>query len=102
LYLMAPCAWLGWLDPVLLGASIATPAITVVLGIRLLRLRRAQVFGLARNDDPGVAGGGMRPALLVVLDNVSYNRSDAVRACLAKVGCASSWSFCRAVRPIST
>jgi archaetidylinositol phosphate synthase len=44
LYLMAPCAWLGWLDPVLLGASIATPVITVVLGLRLFRLHRSQVL----------------------------------------------------------
>jgi archaetidylinositol phosphate synthase len=44
LYLMAPLAWLGWLDPVLLGASIATPAITLVLGLRLFRLHRAQVL----------------------------------------------------------
>jgi phosphatidylglycerophosphate synthase len=44
LYLMAPCAWLGWLDPVLLGASIVTPVITVVLGFRLLRLRRTRVL----------------------------------------------------------
>jgi phosphatidylglycerophosphate synthase len=41
LYLMTPLAWLGWLDPVLLGASIATPVIMVMTGVRLLRLRRA-------------------------------------------------------------
>jgi archaetidylinositol phosphate synthase len=44
LYLMAPCAWLGWLNPILLGASIATPVFTVVLGVRLFRLRRAQAL----------------------------------------------------------
>jgi phosphatidylglycerophosphate synthase len=44
LYLMAPFAWLGWLNPVLLGASIATPVFMVVLGVRLFRLRRAQVL----------------------------------------------------------
>jgi phosphatidylglycerophosphate synthase len=40
LYLMAPLAWLGWLNPVLIGAAIATPVIAVLLGVRLLRLRR--------------------------------------------------------------
>jgi archaetidylinositol phosphate synthase len=44
LYLIAPLAWLGWLDPVLLGASIATPLITMMLGFRLLRLHRARVL----------------------------------------------------------
>jgi archaetidylinositol phosphate synthase len=44
LYLMAPLAWLGWLDPILLGASIVTPVITTVLGLRLLRLHGAQVL----------------------------------------------------------
>ena len=41
LYLMTPLAWLDWLDPILLGASVATPLITVLTGVRLLRLRRA-------------------------------------------------------------
>jgi hypothetical protein len=41
---MAPCAWLGWLDPVLIGASIVAPVITALLGLRLLRLHRAQVL----------------------------------------------------------
>jgi archaetidylinositol phosphate synthase len=44
LYLMAPLAWLGWLDRILLGASVVRPAITAVLGFRLLRLHRAQVL----------------------------------------------------------
>jgi archaetidylinositol phosphate synthase len=39
LYLMAPLAWLGWLDPVLLGAAIFAPVIAAVTGVRLLRLR---------------------------------------------------------------
>jgi len=44
LYPMAPCAWLGWLDPILLGASNVAPVITTLLGLRLLRLHRAQVL----------------------------------------------------------
>ena len=42
LYLLAPLAWLGWLDPVLLGASIAASVIAIVLGVRLLRLPRVR------------------------------------------------------------
>ena len=45
LYLMAPLAWLGWLNPILLAASIATPVIMVVTGLRVLRLRRAAAEG---------------------------------------------------------
>jgi archaetidylinositol phosphate synthase len=41
LYLMSPLAWLGWLDPVLAGASIATPLVMIVTGLRLARLRQA-------------------------------------------------------------
>lgn len=44
LYLLAPLAWLGWLDPVLLGASVVTPVITSALGLRLLRLHRTRVL----------------------------------------------------------
>jgi archaetidylinositol phosphate synthase len=44
LCLMAPLAWLGWLDPILLGAGVVRPVITAVLGLRLLRLHRAQVL----------------------------------------------------------
>jgi phosphatidylglycerophosphate synthase len=39
LYLMAPLAWLDWLDPVLLGAAIVAPVVVAVTGVRLLRLR---------------------------------------------------------------
>jgi len=38
LYLMGPLAWLGWLSPILVGASVGTTAIMIVTGIRLLRL----------------------------------------------------------------
>jgi archaetidylinositol phosphate synthase len=41
LYLMAPLAWLGWLVPVLIGASVGTTAMMIITGVRLLRLRRA-------------------------------------------------------------
>jgi archaetidylinositol phosphate synthase len=44
LYLMAPCAWLGWLNPILLGASIVAPVFMARLGLRLFRLRRTQVL----------------------------------------------------------
>ena len=38
LYLMAPCAWLGWLEPVLVGAAVVAPVVGAVTGIRLLRM----------------------------------------------------------------
>jgi archaetidylinositol phosphate synthase len=40
LYLMAPLAWLGWLAPILVGASVGTTAMMVVTAVRLLNLRR--------------------------------------------------------------
>lgn len=42
LYLMGPLAWLGWLSPVLIGAALGATAVTVLTGIRLLRLTRSQ------------------------------------------------------------
>jgi archaetidylinositol phosphate synthase len=45
LYLMGPLAWLGWLTPVLAGASVGTTAAMIVMGVRLLRLRRAAAPG---------------------------------------------------------
>jgi archaetidylinositol phosphate synthase len=44
LYLMAPFAWLGWLNPILLGASVATPLVTIVLGVRLRRSHRVRML----------------------------------------------------------
>jgi archaetidylinositol phosphate synthase len=41
LYLMGPLAWLGWLSPILAGASVGATAVMIIQGIRLLRLRRA-------------------------------------------------------------
>lgn len=41
LYLMAPLAWLGWLSPVLIGAAIGATVVTVLTGIRLLRMARS-------------------------------------------------------------
>jgi len=38
LYLMAPFAWLGWLVPVLIGASIGTTVMMTITGVRLRRL----------------------------------------------------------------
>ncbi|MFI4963939.1 MAG: CDP-alcohol phosphatidyltransferase family protein [Caulobacterales bacterium] len=40
LYLLAPLAWLGWLAPVLAAASVCTSLIAMVIGVRLLLLRR--------------------------------------------------------------
>lgn len=40
LYLMAPLAWLGWLAPVLLGASVGTTVIMVITAIRLQRSKQ--------------------------------------------------------------
>jgi hypothetical protein len=43
--LMAPFAWLGWLVPILVGASVGT---TVMMTITFVRLRRLQLPTLAR------------------------------------------------------
>ncbi len=40
LYLMGPFAWLGWLAPVLLGASVGATVFMLITGWRLLRARR--------------------------------------------------------------
>jgi phosphatidylglycerophosphate synthase len=40
LYLMGPLAWLGWLGPILIGASVGATAMMLITGYRLLRLRR--------------------------------------------------------------
>jgi archaetidylinositol phosphate synthase len=40
LYLMAPAAWLGWLAPILIGATIGTTVMMVITGVRLAKLRR--------------------------------------------------------------
>ncbi len=37
LYLMGPLAWLGWLTPILLVASVGTATAMVILGVRLRR-----------------------------------------------------------------
>jgi archaetidylinositol phosphate synthase len=37
LYLMGPLAWLGWLTPILVGASVGATAAMVIVGIRLRR-----------------------------------------------------------------
>ena len=41
LYSMGPLAWLGWLSPILVGASVGATAVMIITGVRLLRLRRA-------------------------------------------------------------
>jgi phosphatidylglycerophosphate synthase len=43
LYLMGPLAWLGWLSPILIGASIGTTVMMIITGIRLTRLRRGEL-----------------------------------------------------------
>ena len=40
LYLLAPLAWLGWLAPVLVAASVCTSIIAVVTAVRYLALKR--------------------------------------------------------------
>ncbi|MBV9911594.1 MAG: flippase-like domain-containing protein [Sinobacteraceae bacterium] len=40
LYLMGPFAWLGWLAPVLLGASVGATTFMLITGWRVLRARR--------------------------------------------------------------
>ncbi len=59
LYLMAPFAWLGWLDFVLAGAASVTPVVAAVTGLRLLALRRATAD---RTRSPALrAGSGRLP-----------------------------------------
>jgi hypothetical protein len=38
---MGPLAWLGWLSPILVGASVGATAMMLITGLRLLRLRGA-------------------------------------------------------------
>jgi archaetidylinositol phosphate synthase len=42
-YLMGPLAWLEWLSPILIGASVGTTVMMVVTGMRLFRLRDSQI-----------------------------------------------------------
>ena len=42
LYLMGPLAWLGWLSPILVGASVGTTLAMLIMGVRLLRLKRKE------------------------------------------------------------
>jgi hypothetical protein len=39
LYLMGPLAWLGWLSPILVGASVGATAVMIITGVRLQRQR---------------------------------------------------------------
>jgi archaetidylinositol phosphate synthase len=43
LYLMGPLAWLGWLAAILIGTSVGATAMAVIIGVRLLRLRRGNL-----------------------------------------------------------
>jgi archaetidylinositol phosphate synthase len=47
LYLLGPMAWLGWLSPILVGSSIVTTVVMVVIGLRLLRTPRPEAHGTA-------------------------------------------------------
>ena len=38
LYLMGPLAWLGWLTPILVGASVGATTAMVIVGMRLRRI----------------------------------------------------------------
>ena len=40
LYLLGPLAWLGWLAPLLVGASVGATAVMVLTGLRLYRAPR--------------------------------------------------------------
>ncbi len=40
LYLLGPFAWLGWLAPILAAASVGTSIMALVIGVRLLGLKR--------------------------------------------------------------
>lgn len=49
LYLMTPLAWLGWLAPILVGASVGTTVMMLITALRLRSLQRRTVA------DPGGA-----------------------------------------------
>ena len=49
LYLLAPMAWLGWLLPILVGASIGATAMMLLTGWRLHRLVVSQRHAGQRN-----------------------------------------------------
>jgi archaetidylinositol phosphate synthase len=40
LYLLGPAAWLGWLGPVLIGASIGAPVMALISAVKLRQLLR--------------------------------------------------------------
>ena len=42
LYLMGPLAWLNWLSPILVGASVGATLAMLIMGVRLLRLKRQE------------------------------------------------------------
>jgi archaetidylinositol phosphate synthase len=42
LYLLGPAAWLGWLAPILVGASIGAPVMALISWIKLRKLRADQ------------------------------------------------------------
>jgi len=52
LYLMAPFAWLGWLAPVLIGASVGATLMMTITGIRLRRLSVRQPASVPVTGDP--------------------------------------------------
>lgn len=39
LYLMGPLAWLGWLAPILIGASVGATVMMLITSVRLVRVR---------------------------------------------------------------
>jgi archaetidylinositol phosphate synthase len=43
LYLMGPLAWLGWLPPILIGATMGTTVMMIIIAVRLSRLRRVDL-----------------------------------------------------------
>jgi phosphatidylglycerophosphate synthase len=46
LYLMGPLAWLNWLSPILIGATIGTTLAMLILGVRLRRMIRSEDLAL--------------------------------------------------------
>lgn len=47
LYLLGPMAWLGWLSPILVAASIVTTCTMAIMGLLFLRVRRNGVHSAA-------------------------------------------------------
>lgn len=77
LYLMSPFAWMGWLSPILVGASIGATAMMFITGIRLLRLRGTQFRSPSQNSGSVVGGRSPERGLAVTDELIEVAGEDA-------------------------